>query len=161
MARWVADKRELFSEKSGATDGVLSIEAARGESLPIDAPLFDVPRQLVKILDRDLAAAGIVKRYDRGRTVDFHALRHTYGSLLSADGVAPRTSQAAMRHSSIDLTMNVYTDPRVLDVAGALDSRPAFPLDDQPPERQRNIATGTDDHRTAAASPLTPTLAPD
>jgi len=33
-------------------------------------------------------------------------------------GLTPRTAQAAMRHSTIDLTMNVYTDPKLLDVAG-------------------------------------------
>ena len=56
-------------------------------------------------------------------------------------------AQAAMRYSSIDLTMNVYTDPRVLDVAGALDSLPTLPLDGNPQERQQNLATGTDDQR--------------
>jgi len=34
-----------------------------------------------------------------------------FGTLLR---VAPRTTQAAMRHSSIDLTMNVYTDPKAV-----------------------------------------------
>ena len=34
-----------------------------------------------------------------------------------------------MRHSTIDLTMNVYTDPKLLDVHGALDSLAALPLD--------------------------------
>jgi len=29
-----------------------------------------------------------------------------------------------MRHSSLDLTMNVYTDPQLLDVAGALERLP-------------------------------------
>jgi hypothetical protein len=29
-----------------------------------------------------------------------------------------------MRHSSLDLTMNVYTDPSLLDVAGALEALP-------------------------------------
>ena len=38
-------------------------------------------------------------------------------------------AQAAMRHSSIDLTMNVYTDPRLLDVAGAMEALPDLPLD--------------------------------
>ena len=69
---------------------------------------------LVRILDRDLVAAGIArrvkvagkwkidKRDERGRTVDVHALRHTFGTLLSKGGVAPRTAQAAMRHSTID-----------------------------------------------------------
>ena len=71
-------------------------------------------------------AAGIDKADERGRTIDVHALRHTFGTLLSKGGVAPRTAQAAMRHSSIDLTMNVYTDPKLLDVQGALDSLPSL-----------------------------------
>jgi hypothetical protein len=29
-----------------------------------------------------------------------------------------------MRHSKIDLSMNVYTDPKLLDVAGAMDALP-------------------------------------
>jgi len=29
-----------------------------------------------------------------------------------------------MRHFSLDLTMNVYTDPQLLDVAGALERLP-------------------------------------
>ena len=65
---------------------------------------------------------------ERGRTVDIHALRHTFGTHLSKNGVAPRTAQAAMRHSSLDLTMNVYTDPTLLDVAGALASLPELSL---------------------------------
>jgi hypothetical protein len=40
--------------------------------------------------------------------------------LLSAVGVHPRTAMAAMRHSRIELTMNYYTDPILLDVAGAV-----------------------------------------
>ena len=52
----------------------------------------------------------------------------------------PRTAQAAMRHSTIDLTMNLYTDPKLLDVHGALDSLPELPLDN---ERIRTAATGT------------------
>lgn len=45
-------------------------------------------------------------------------------------GVAPRTAQAALRHSSLDLTMNVYTDPTLLDVAGALKALPELSLDE-------------------------------
>jgi integrase len=93
--------------------------------------LFTVPRGLLRILDRDLRAAGIPKRDARGRTLDVHALRHTFGTLLSANGVAPRTAQEAMRHSRIDLTMNVYTDPKLLNVAEAVEALPALPLDPQ------------------------------
>ena len=41
----------------------------------------------MKILDRDLRLAGIAKRDDRGRTLDVHALRHTFGTLMSKGGV--------------------------------------------------------------------------
>src|ERR1039458_5592766 len=68
----------------------------------------------------------IDKRDERGRTVDVHALRHTFGTHLSKAGVPPRIAQAAMRHSSIHLTMNVYTDPALLDVAGAINALPAL-----------------------------------
>ena len=100
---------------------------------------------LVRILDRDLLAAGINKADERGRTIDVHALRTSSGTLLSKGGVAPRTAQAAMRHSTIDLTMNTYTDPKLLDVYGALDSLPSLDLDSSPAtERQTMRATGTD-----------------
>jgi len=94
--------------------------------LPFDAPLFYIPKDFIKIFDRDLSAAGISKCDDRGRTLDIHALRHTFGTHLSKAGVAPRVAQAAMRHSSIDLTMNIYTDPTLLDVAGAINALPKF-----------------------------------
>jgi integrase len=121
--------------------------------------LFNVPQQLVKNLDRDLKAAGIPKQDERGRTIDVHAMRHTFGTLLSTSGVAPRTAQQAMRHSRIDLTMNVYTDPRLLDVAGAVDALPDLSLDDTPAELQRQVATGTDNYRGLDARTVAKTVA--
>lgn len=94
----------------------------------------------MNILDRDLKLAGIPKRDERGRTVDVHAMRHTFGSLLSKGGVPLRTAQAAMRHSDPSLTANVYTDPRVLDIHGAVESLPPLPLDTS---RTPNIQTAT------------------
>jgi len=137
---WLDDKAEAASRGRVGVAGVTT--------LPADAPLFYVPSALVKILDRDMAAAGIPKRDDRGRTVDVHALRHTFATHLVAAGVAPRTAQAAMRHSSLELTMRHYTDPRLLDVAGALASLPALPTAGSTPETAR--ATGTDDARAVA-----------
>jgi hypothetical protein len=40
--------------------------------------------------------------------------------------LAPRVAMAAMRHSSLDLTMSVYTDPVLLDVGAAVDALPSF-----------------------------------
>ena len=129
------------------------------DRLPLDEPIFDVPQKLVKILNRDLIAAGIAKRDERGRTIDVHALRHSFGTLLSKGGVAPRTAQAAMRHGKIDLTMNVYTDPKLLDVSGALESLPALSLNYvQPDTGEMEGASGTENSRLV---PLAPTLAPN
>lgn len=72
--------------------------------------------------------AGIHKRDERNRVFDMHALRVTFGTHLCATGVPLRTAQAAMRHSKPELTANVYTDPKLLDVAGAINSLPALRL---------------------------------
>jgi len=98
---------------------------ARGDDLPPDAKLFPRPPR-IRVFDADCQAAGIAKTDARGRQVDIHALRHTFGTHLSASGVRPRTAMAAMRHSRIELTMNYYTDPVLLDVAGAMNSLPDF-----------------------------------
>ena len=164
-------KRRGHQSKRGAAAGRPVPLPAGAPPLPSDTPVVTVPAGLGRILDRDLVAAGIArrvkgadgkvridKRDERGRTVDVHALRHTFGTLLSKGGVKPRTAQAAMRHSKIDLTMNVYTDPKLLDVAGAVKALPSLPLEDGL-ETAANVlsSTGTDDlHR----SPLVPTLVP-
>jgi len=171
LRQWLADKANAVQEATRGRSGhVLRLPTA-GPTLPPSTPVFTVPAALVKILARDLVSAGIArrvetapgkykidKRDERGRTFDVHALRHTFGTLLSKGGVTPRTAQAAMRHSTIDLTMNCYTDPKLLDVAGAMDALPALPLS-AGPQREAIVvsATGTDD---LTASPLVPTLVP-
>ncbi|MBL8764050.1 MAG: tyrosine-type recombinase/integrase [Phycisphaerae bacterium] len=59
----------------------------------------------------------VINADDRGRTIDVHALRHTFGTHLSKACAPLRTAQAAMRHSDPSLTANVYADPKLLDVA--------------------------------------------
>src|SRR5262249_18337931 len=102
------------------------------------------------------------KRDDRGRSVDVHALRTTFGTLLSRGGGTPRTAQAAMRHSDIKLTMGVYTDPALLDVRGALGALPALPLPEGSGDTREKVrATGTDAGVARTLAPLlAPTLAP-
>jgi len=123
----VADLREhLAGNLRLVQEAALKDQQPVPARLPAATPLFNVPKNFIKIFDRDLAAAGIPKRDERGRTVDVHALRHTFGTHLSLAGVPPRVAQAAMRHSSIHLTMNVYTDPALLDVAWAVEALPAL-----------------------------------
>lgn len=121
----------------------------------------------MRILNRDLLAAGIKKVDERGRTLDVHALRTSFGTLLSKGGVAPRTAQAAMRHSTIDLTMNTYTDPKLLDVQGALNSLPSLDLNPRSTiGHQMMRATGTDDSdetpgKRHSGNSVAPTVAPN
>jgi len=143
LSAWISDK---------ATIGAGSIAGAeRRDGIMSNKLLFNVPAGLLRILDRDLAAAGIPKRDERGRTVDVHAMRHSFGTLLSKGGVAPRTAQAAMRHSSIDLTMNTYTDPKLLDIHGALDALPSLRLDSQEARLQEANCTAQGDRQFAPA----------
>jgi membrane protease YdiL (CAAX protease family) len=109
-------------------------------SRPNDEPLFDVPHGLSQVLDRALAFAGlarieercgkeiVLKTDDRGSTIDVHALRHAFGTHPSKAGIQLRSAQAEMRHSGPSLTANVYTDPKLLDVAGAVASLPDLPV---------------------------------
>jgi integrase len=87
--------------------------------------LYAIPTDMIKRFNADCRRAGIPKRDERGRTVDIHALRTTFGTWLARSGVAPRTAQALMRHSDIKLTMSVYTDPKLLDTAAAVESIPS------------------------------------
>jgi integrase len=90
--------------------------------------LFRLPHKLTRQFDADLKAAGIPKRDERGRTLDVHALRTTYATWLSMSGVAPRSAQAAMRHSDIRLTMQTYTDPKLLEIRKAVEALPGISL---------------------------------
>ena len=143
LRKWISDVPDASTIRIHGRNAVADV----------NRPLFRVPAGLVRILNRDLLAAGIPKRDERGRTIDVHALRHSFGTLLSKGGVSPRTAQAAMRHSKIDMTMNVYTDPKLLDVHGALDTLPMLDLNPGPKtDRQEMRATGTDCRDSVPAS---------
>lgn len=61
-----------------------------------------------KAVASDLEKAGIVARTEEGK-VDFHALRHTYITMLALAGVPIATAQSLARHGSYQLTVSVYT----------------------------------------------------
>ncbi len=103
----------------------------RSNVLAFDAPdadprLFDLPEKMTRVFDRDCARAGIEKRDRRGRTVDVHCLRHTFGTMLARSGVPLQVAQRAMRHSTPTLTANVYTHLDLGDVAGAVGQLPCI-----------------------------------
>ena len=93
---------------------------------------------------RDLAKVGIEHRDSTGRVVDFHSLRYTLNTMLLQAGTAPRTAMEIMRHTHMQLTMNVYTAPRILDTAAAVEQLPDL---SSPAGTEKAVAlrTGTDD----------------
>jgi hypothetical protein len=80
----------------------------------------------------DLTAADIEYEDDRGRVVDFHALRHTFITNLARAGVHPRNAQALAHHSTIDLTMNAYTHVDMADLASDVESLPGMGNEPKP-----------------------------
>jgi integrase len=65
-----------------------------------------------EMLKADLEAVGIpyaIKGPDGPLFADFHALRHTFVTLLERSGAAPKAAQSLARHTDIRLTMNRYT----------------------------------------------------
>ena len=71
-------------------------------------PLLYVPSHTARALDADLKAAGIPKHGPGGK-IDFHASRTAYINLvLESQGITPKEAQELARHSTLELTMNVY-----------------------------------------------------
>ena len=108
-------------------------------------------RHGAKMVKADLAGAtedgeekklpAISYKDEAGRVADFHALRHSFVTLLADGGVHPKTAQDLARHSDINLTMNRYTHTLLEKKSEALAVLPDF---DAPVEFQKARATGTD-----------------
>jgi len=79
------------------------------ESRAPGKPVLDVPEKTAKLLRHDLKAAGIPYVDDRGRVIDFHALRVTFITSRARNGVHPAKAQKLARHSDVKLTLGVYT----------------------------------------------------
>ncbi len=99
-----------------------------------------VPGRTADMIQIDLAPAKIKYQTDQG-FADFHALRHTFGTSLSQNGVSPQIAQRLIRHSDPKLTQNLYTHLLVSDLRTGADKLPDYKLTAE--EKQK--ATGTSD----------------
>jgi len=95
------------------------------------------------MMKADLADAKIPYEDESGRFFDFHSLRHQCGSLLADAGVHPKMAQELMRHSDVNLTMNIYSHVLKGRKSEAIESLPDLTLPSK--ENQSNLKTGTDD----------------
>ena len=105
----VAELRRWFQEAEIASES------------PLWPKLTDKTAEMLK---RDLEAVGIPYVDDAGLYADFHALRHSFISLLAAGNVHPKLAQRLARHSDINLTMSRYSHTLLADEADALNSLP-------------------------------------
>jgi len=101
-------------------------EAKHAESTP--QCLFNVPKQLVKILDRDLAVAGIEKVDEENRSIDVHALRHVFCTWGQEAGISPSNMQGLMRQSDPRLTHDTYTHLNQIEVGANVERLPALQI---------------------------------
>ena len=83
-----------------------------------------IPR--IETVRKDLERAGIPLKDERGRRVDFHSLRMTFGTTMLASGVHPIVVKELMRHSDLKLTTNLYTDSSQLPLAAGVAMLPGF-----------------------------------
>ena len=72
-----------------------------------------------RMIRTDLLAAKVARVDADGRKLDFHALRHTFGTQMARGGVPLVEAQRAMRHSSPALTANIYTHVQSGDLEAA------------------------------------------
>ena len=121
-----AELRTYLVERKKRLVGHLGASVVEFPGALDDVPVFEVPEQMSRIFDRDCLVAKIPKRDGAGRTVDVHALRHTFGTMLAKSGASLQVAQKAMRHSTPVLTANVYTHLGLLDVAGAVEKLPSI-----------------------------------
>jgi len=104
--------------------------------------VFKVPDKTSKMFQADLADACIAYVDDSGRYADFHCLRHTTGSLLTASGAHPKIVQSIMRHSDINMTMSRYTHIFKGQESEAIAGLPDLSLPGK--DSKKAVATGTD-----------------
>ena len=83
----------------------------------------------------------LIPKDSEGRTLDFHALRHTCGAWAAIGGASPKALQTLMRHSSITLTLDTYGHLLPGEAAETVERMPGFDSDDA------EAATGTADAR--------------
>ena len=91
-------------------------------------------------------------------SVDFHALRHSFITLLASSGVHPKLAQQLARHSTITLTMDRYSHCKLRDLTTAVETLPALA-----PKSTVAISTTSSDNtglKAVADSSIGPSIGP-
>lgn len=89
-----------------------------------------------------------------GRYADFHALRHSYITMVGKSGVSPKEHQDLARHSTYALTSR-YSHSRLYDLSAAVQAL-SIPMTGNGPQAQALPATGTDGRQISLGPLLGP-----
>jgi len=125
IPEWLVKKLAAFSRKEGALK-LYRKRYSRTDSADAnypENPLLFVPTHLARAIKRDMKRAGIPMEIPVDGKADFHSLRVTYISQIVELGATVKESQHLARHSSPDLTMNVYArtqDRRMISLVDKL-----------------------------------------
>src|SRR5205823_2545623 len=89
----------------------------RPAAMPATPVLRSVPD--LKTLVKDWARAGVAFADDKGRRLDYHALRHTFQTNLDKTGCSRATKKRLMRHAAGDVT-DGYAHAELAEMFAAL-----------------------------------------
>jgi len=106
----------------------------------LHAKAFKVPGKAYLMVKTDEESVGIPYEDEQGRFADFHALRHSFATMLKNSGCHPKTAQMLLRHSDVNLTLGIYTHSLREAKQSAIDALPDLSL----PTKEKIRATGTD-----------------
>lgn len=100
-----------FASQDAASGLYLHNYRRRDAGTPPSEPLLYIHSDPSKSFTMDLQRANIPKTTPEGK-LDFHAMRTTYATLVVESGANLKEAQTLLRHSSPQLTMNVYARVR-------------------------------------------------
>jgi len=104
-------------------------------------PVFRMPEKTAEMLRRDMEAANILYQDKAGHIADFHALRHTFVSMLIRNRVNIKVTQDLARHSTPTLTMDRYAHVGLEDQTSPLSALPSLLGSSKASEPERDQAT--------------------
>ena len=121
LPRSLVDRLHQHAQSGEPAECYARSYARRGARLTAPKePLLYVPTHPAREMDIDLKAAGIPKLAPGGK-VDFHAARVAYINLVLETGVHPKEAQTLARHSTPEMTMNVYGRTRKENLSVAVE----------------------------------------
>ena len=107
-AEWTKNRKAGFQPLPSALVPIL-VESCEGKCT--SEKLLDVPSHTARSLEIDMESAGIPKWTEEGK-IDFHAFRTTFTTLVVESGANVKEAQSLLRHSTPEMTMNIYARAR-------------------------------------------------